>query len=472
MTLGTGSDRTTDITLPPPPAAVHFVGIGGIGMSGLARILRAWGYRVTGSDAAVSEQTSALRHEGIPVAIGHDDTDAAASADFVVLTAAVRVDNPEVVAARDRNVPTVKRAQLLGMLANTRRCVAVAGTHGKSTTSGMVASALLTLGAEPSYAIGAIVNVAGTNAAPGRGEAMVVEADEYDYSFLWLTPDVAVITNIEFDHPDIFPVQSAYDDAFARFVAGIRAGGTLVVAADDPGCAGLVARCRPADRRTGVTFGETTEADWRLSGNEGAWMIRGPDGVRRSLPLNVPGRHNARNAAAAVAAMVALGIEAERAVASLDAYTGIGRRFEVKGEVGGVTIVDDYAHHPSEIRVILEAARRTYPGRRVWAVFQPHTFTRTKVLMDEFAGALSDADEIVLLDIYAARETDTLGISSADLLRRLPRHARLGGSPGETTKLVSSGVRAGDVVLTLGAGDITAVGPALLAELTQRHRLA
>ncbi|MGH2531979.1 MAG: UDP-N-acetylmuramate--L-alanine ligase [Thermomicrobiales bacterium] len=465
-------ERAAAITVPPPPAAVHFVGIGGIGMSGLARILHAWGYQVTGSDAAASEQTSALRQEGIPVSIGHDDIEAASGADFVIVTAAVRADNPEVAAARGRNVPTVKRAQLLGMLANFRRCLAVAGTHGKSTTSGMLASALLALQMDPSYAIGAVVNATGANAGAGSGEAMVVEADEYDYSFLWLTPDVAVVTNIEYDHPDLFPNQAAYDDAFARFVDGIRAGGCLVIAADDPGCARLLKRWTPAANQSLVTFGETPEADWHLSGDEKGWWLRGSDGVGRTMELNVPGRHNARNAAAAVAAMVAFGVESERAVASLDAYTGIGRRFEVKGEVGGVTIVDDYAHHPSEIRATLDAARRCYPGRRLWAIFQPHTYTRTKALLHDFADALANADEIVLLDIYPAREIDTLGVSSADLLRRLPGHAWLGGSPDETTKLILSGVRAGDVVLTLGAGDITSVGPALLADLIAKQGAA
>lgn len=460
-------EHNVAVALPPPPAAVHFVGIGGIGMSGLARILRAWGYQVTGSDAAASEQTEALRREGIPVAIGHQDRDAAAAADLVVVTAAVRTGNPEVVAARAANVPVIKRAQLLGMLANGRRCIAVAGTHGKSTTSGMLAAALLALGESPTYAIGAVLHGMATNAAPGDGPAMVVEADEYDYSFLWLRSDVAVITNIEFDHPDLFSDQTAYDDAFVRFVQGVRPGGTLVVAADDPGCARLVAGLNGLSETTPavVTFGETEGSDWHLTGEEDDWLVRSPDGAVRALPVAVPGRHNARNATAAVAALAAMGIEPKRAVSSLASFAGVGRRFEVKGEVRGVTVVDDYAHHPSEIRATLDAARRRYAGRRVWAVFQPHTFTRTKALLDEFAAALAEADEIVLLDIYPSRETDSLGISAADLLRRLPDHARAGGTAHEAAAAVAGGAQRGDVVLTLGAGDITAVGPAILAAL-------
>src|ERR687893_706416 len=232
---------STDALLPPTPAHIHFVGIGGIGMSGLARILNAWGYAVSGSDAAASPLLEELKGEGIAVSIGHTATNEAAAADLVVATAAVRSDNPELIAAHAAGRQVIKRARLLGALADARRGVAVAGSHGKSTTSGMIVAALRALGADPSFAIGAVLGGVGTNAAPGAGEEMVVEADEYDWSFLHLHPHVAVITNVEYDHPDLFPNTDAYDAAFATFIAGMRPEGTLVVAAD-PGCARLMAR--------------------------------------------------------------------------------------------------------------------------------------------------------------------------------------------------------------------------------------
>lgn len=453
--------------LPPAPARVHFVGIGGIGMSGLARILRAWGYDVTGSDASASEQTRLLAGEGIPVTIGHADIASAAAADLVVVTAAVRSGNPEVDAAIAAGVRVIKRAVLLGMLADARTHVAVAGSHGKSSTSGMLVAALSALGASPSYAVGAIVAATGSNAAPGNGSVMVVEADEYDYSFLQLHPDIAIVTNIEYDHPDLFPDQAAYDAAFARFAANLRAGGALILAADDPGCARLLERL-PADlgERT-VTFGENAGADWRLVVGETA-TVRPPVGNAVELSLRVPGRHNLRNATAALIALDRLGFAPDAAARALATYAGVGRRFEVKGEAGGIVVVDDYAHHPTEIDATLRAARERYPARRLVAAFQPHTFSRTKILLAEFAAALGGADVAAVLDIYPSRESDDLGISSADLLTRIGGDAVPAGKPEQAVAVLGELTRPGDVVLTIGAGDVTNVGPALLAALRER----
>jgi UDP-N-acetylmuramate--alanine ligase len=384
------------------------------------------------------------------------------------MTAAVRGDNSELAAAKKANVPIVKRAQLLGMLANARKCVAVAGTHGKSTTSGMVTSALISLGADPSYAIGAVVSSTGTNAAPGSGEAMVVEADEYDYSFLWLKPDIAVVTNTEFDHPDIFLDQAAYDSAFTNFIEHIRPGGTLVIASDDPGCQRVLKHSTAKEVKI-QTFGENDGADWQLFGNTNAWRLRGPCGEIFPLQVTIPGRHNARNGAAAAAAVAALGFTPSQAVAALGNYRGIGRRFETKGEAAGVLVIDDYAHHPSEVRVTLRAARERYHDRRIWAVFQPHTFSRTKALLDDFAESFGDADRVVILDIYPSRETDSLGISSGDLIRLLPNDAVAGGSPAEAVERLGNEIERGDVVLTLGAGDVTSVGPKLLERLRAKE---
>ena len=474
MTIGNAQPAATAdrvaaaVAIPPPPARVHFVGIGGIGMSGLARILRAWGYDVSGSDAASGDQTAALAIEGIPVAIGHADTARASAADLLVMTAAVRDANPEVEAARAAGVPVVKRAELLGLLANARRGVAVAGSAGKSTTSGMLVTALRALGADPSYAIGAVLGTTGTNAAPGAGAEMVVEADEYDHSFLWLRPEIAVVTNVDYDHPDLFPDLDAYDAAFARFVAGIRPGGALVLAADDPGCARLRARPDFVAPATLVTFGQSDAADWRLDRLADGWRVRGPNGEEMPLRLLVPGAHNARNAAAALAALVAFGHEPVAAAAALEAFTGVGRRFEIKGEAGGVVVVDDYAHHPSKIRAALRATRERFPDRRLWAVFQPHTYSRTKALLPAFAEVLTDADRIVVLKIYAARETDTLGVSARTLIAQLPEGTLLADQPEDAAQTLAGLVAPGDVVLTLGAGDVTETGPRLLALLRDR----
>ncbi|CAA9546348.1 MAG: UDP-N-acetylmuramate--L-alanine ligase [uncultured Thermomicrobiales bacterium] len=450
--------------LPDPPARVHFVGVGGAGMSGLARILHAWGYDVSGSDAVASALTAALVDEGIAVAVGHADTARAGAADLLVVTAAVRGENPEVQAAEAAGIPIVKRAALLGLLADVRHGVAVAGSHGKSTTSGMLVAALRALGADPSYAVGATVSATGTNAAPGTGAAMVVEADEYDHSFLWLHPRVAIVTNVEYDHPDIFPDQDAYDAAFARFVGNITPDGTLVVAADDPGCGRVLARPDVAKPGHLVTFGQAGSPDWLLAGTEGAWHVTPPTGATVPLPLAVPGAHNARNATAALAALAALGHEPAAAAAALGTFTGVGRRFEVLGEAAGVTVVDDYAHHPTEVAATIAAARGRYPGRRLWAAFQPHTYSRTRALLDEFAAALAAADRVLVLEIYAARETDTLGVSAAELAALVPAASVADGPPGAASWLADV-VVPGDVVVTLGAGTVTEVGPDLLARL-------
>ena len=461
--------ETTDALLPPLPASVHFVGIGGIGMSGLARILHAWGYEISGSDANPSSLLEELAAEGLTVGVGHTNLEAAATADLVVVTAAARSDNPEIVAARAAGRPIIKRARLLGALSDARHSVAVAGSHGKSTTSGMIVTVLRALGADPSFAIGAVLSGAhgGTNAAPGAGAEMVVEADEYDWSFLQLHPDVAVITNVEYDHPDIFSDLDRYDAAFVSFVSGMRPGGTLIVAGDDPGCLRLMARPDWSPPGAVITFGETADADWHLERSEEGWRVTGPDDIAVPLALRVPGRHNARNATAALAALSALGYDAAAASAALESFAGVGRRFELKGEVNGVAVVDDYAHHPTEVAVNIQAAKERYPDRRLWAVFQPHTYSRLKALLPEFASALTGADRLVVLDVYAARETDDLGVSSASLLSLLPEGTIQARGPLDAARILTAHVAPGDLVLTLGAGSVTETGPALLALLRE-----
>lgn len=455
------------IHLPPLPATIHFVGIGGIGMSGLARIVAARGYQVTGSDASDSPSLAALRDDGFAVIIGHSAAGLGDPA-LVVTTAAAPETNPELTTARERAIPIVKRATLLGLLCNDQVCVAVAGTHGKSTTSGMFAFALDQAGINPSFAVGARVNQLGANAGAGRSEVFVAEADEYDYSFLWLRPAVGIITNIEFDHPDIFTSLSAVEDAFLQFAERIRTGGTLVVSADDPGCRRLIARLQSPIIKT--TFGIHPDADWRIVESDGGFGIRTPGGPVIPLHLQVPGRHNLLNAAAAIAAGAALGISPPQLRPGLEAFTGVGRRFDVRGEVNGVTIIDDYAHHPTEIRSTIAAARERYPGARLWALFQPHTYSRTKRLLDDFAAALGGADRVVLTAIYPAREIDDLGISSSDIAGRItgvPVEIVDGLEPA--ARFVSATASAGDVVLVLGAGDIWKVSEAMLAPRGQEE---
>lgn len=455
------SDAEFD-ALPDLLARVHFIGIGGIGMSGLARILNEWGYDVSGSDVARSDQTEALLAEGIAVTIGHTALDDAAAADLVVITAAVKPENPEYAAARTAGRPIVKRAKLLGLLANARTCVAVAGSHGKSTTSAMLTAALQSLGLDPSYAIGAVLGATGTNAAPGGGEMMIVEADEFDRSFLQLRPDVALVNNIEYDHPDIFPSQDDYDEAFRAFARQVRPGGSLIYAGDDPGCRRAFAALDLGPNIHVVTFGESNEADWRLACDvEGCRVVDLWDNAT-PLSLRVPGRHNARNATGAVAALAWLGVRPEEAIAALSQFSGIGRRFEIKGESGGVLVIDDYAHHPSEIRATLAAAAERFPARRIVAIFQPHTFSRTKTLLADFAEALKPADQAVIVDIYPSRETDDLGVSSRDLAELIPGAVASGGL-AETFDYLAGALRPGDLALTIGAGDINSLGPRILA---------
>jgi UDP-N-acetylmuramate--alanine ligase len=437
------------IRLPDPPAHVHMIGIGGVGVSGLARMLATRGYQVSGSDMSQSPATDALLAEGIDVSIGHA-AENVAGADLVVMTAAVRSDNPEVVAANEAGVPVVKRAALLGLLANVADCVAVAGSHGKSTTSGMATLALEHAGTSPSFAVGATVREIGTNARLGDGQHFVVEADEYDYSFLWLRPHVAIVTNIEHDHPDIFPDLDAVLHAFERFASGIHPGGTLVISADDPGCRLLLERIgQPTGYRT-VTFG-VDGGDWRL-GSDG--RVTSPTGRMFALRLAVPGRHNLLNALAVLAASDGMSVEAEALVPGLEAFGGVSRRFEIVVDTPERTVVNDYAHHPTEVAATIAAARERYPGRRVLAVFQPHTYSRTAALLDEFAGALNLADAVILAEIYPSRETDTLGVASADIAGRMHSPVVVAGSPDEAASVALDRLQPGDVVLVMGAGDI------------------
>jgi len=446
------------------PRAVHIVGVGGAGMSAIATVLARMGHRVTGSDLKDTPTLARLRLLGVDAWVGHTADRLPAALDALVVSTAIPDLNPEVVAARSRGLPVLRRAEALRALVATKRSVAVAGSHGKTTASSMLALILRAAGWRPSFVIGGDLNEVGTNAAYDDGAWLVVEADESDGTFLELAPEAALVTNVEPDHLDHYGGFDALVDAFDRFVAGIP--GTRVVCADD-----AVAR-RLAERHTSITYGWHDAATYRVAdyvgGRHGSRfeLHRGGETLGM-LELAVPGRHNALNAAGAAAVALELGVELEAVARALRGFGGVARRFQFRGEIDGITLVDDYAHLPSEVAAALRTAREG-DWRRVVAIFQPHRYTRTASLWRDFADAFVDADLLVLTDVYPAGEAPQPGVSGRLVLRAvldahpssavtyLPRHA----------DVVSHGLalaRDGDVVLTLGAGDLTTVPDAWLA---------
>jgi UDP-N-acetylmuramate--alanine ligase len=458
---------------------LHFVGIGGIGMSGIAEVLHNLGYKVQGSDVAESANTRRLAELGIKVAIGHR-ADNIGSAQVVVVSSAVKKDNPEVLAARARLVPVVRRAEMLGELMRLKWSVAVGGTHGKTTTTSMVAAMLDAGGLDPTVINGGIINAYGTNARLGGGDWMVVESDESDGSFLRLPAVIAVVTNIDPEHLDHYGTFDALRAAFVRFVENIPFYGFAVLCFDHPEVQALIPRV--PDRRI-ITYGLGANADVRAinvrldrGGAEFDVMIenRATNESRTIAGLRLPmfGQHNVQNALAAIAVAQEMGLSDETIRRALGSFSGVKRRFTKTGEAHGITVIDDYGHHPVEIAASLRAARQTYGGGgRVIAVMQPHRYTRLAALKGEFAGCFSDADSVVIADVYAAGEAPIQGINR-DMLVSLVRRAGhcdvtpLGG-PGDLPGLIWQMARPGDVVVCLGAGNITAWAYALPGQLQQ-----
>lgn len=441
---------------------VHFVGIGGIGMSALARWLLAQHYAVSGSDRDPGEQGEALAQLGARVSAGHR-ADAIVGADLVVVTSAVGPDNPEVLAAEDRGISVVKRAELLSWIFNAGHGIAVAGTHGKTTTSALLGHLLVAARLNPTILIGGISANLGSNARVG-GQLVVAEADEYDGSFLRLRPEIAILTNVEADHLDFYGAEEQVYDAFRQFAHAIT--DLLVYCADDPIAAGI-ARDVPA---TAIGYG-LNSGEWQASG------LGQKDGLTHftvvhngtHTPYNSAlfGRHNVLNALAAIVAAASLSVPTHVIQTALSAFTGVARRLEIKGDVAGVLVLDDYAVHPTEVRATLAAVKQRYQ-RPVRVVFQPHTYSRTKAFMADFACAFRDADVVYLLDIYAAREHDTLGVSGQDLasaVRRCHSNVHYTRTIEDTVAVLVDECNVGDVVVTLGAGDVFRLGPRLLAEL-------
>ena len=467
-------------THPPheaPPVHVHLVGIGGSGMSAIAWVLLGQGYTVSGSDLQTNALTAELQKAGATIYEGHRAAQMS-GADMVVISSAIPESNPEIAAAREQDVPVLKRADFLGQLMAEQVGIAVAGTHGKTTTTSLIAHLLLESGRDPSIVVGGVLPDLGRNGRAGAGRLFVVEADEYDYMFLGLRPQIAVVTNIEHDHPDIFPEQADYDDAFRRFVTRLPEDGTLIGCADDPGVQRLLAESSFPGLAV-TTYGLEAERDPdvaavdlrpnQLGGTDFILLIDGQtEGLVR---LRVPGAHNVRNALAAIAVMWTLEIPLGEIYRSLASFGGVSRRFQIVGEINDVIIIDDYAHHPTEIEATLAAARQQYPGRRLWAVWQPHTYSRTRMLQERFASSFEDADRVVVLDIYRSRERDSLGIDSAQVVAGMAhRQAEYIGRREDAAAHLVDRVRPGDVLLTLGAGDGDLVGQWVLDGLKERER--
>ncbi|MFC7218407.1 UDP-N-acetylmuramate--L-alanine ligase [Streptomyces polyrhachis] len=457
--------------IPPTMDRPHFIGIGGAGMSGIAKILAQRGARVAGSDARESPTAEALRAHGATVHIGHDAAHLTPDTTAVVVSSAIRADNPELAAARAAGIPVVHRSDALAALMDGLRPIAVAGTHGKTTTTSMLGVALRTLGLSPSYAIGGDLDEPGSNAENGAGEFFVAEADESDRSFHTYAPEVAIILNVELDHHANYASMDEIYESFEIFTRRITPGGTLVLAADQDGARELRGRLAPELAVT--TYGEAADADVRVLSitprgltSEVTVLL---DGEELAFTVSVPGRHYALNAVAALAAGAAAGIPAAELAAALGSYTGVKRRLQLKGSAAGVQVIDSYAHHPTEMTADLEAMRAAVGDEgRILVLFQPHLFSRTQELGREMGEALALADASVVLDIYPAREDPVPGVTSA-LIVDAARAAGADVTP-VLAKEAAPGVLAamakpGDLVLTMGAGDVTDLGPGILTAL-------
>jgi UDP-N-acetylmuramate--alanine ligase len=466
-----------------PTQRVHFIGIGGIGMSGIAEILLTMGYAVSGSDLRGSAVTERLAALGATIYVGHAAGNAAAS-DVVVTSSAVARDNPEVIEARARKIPVIQRAEMLAELMRLKYGIAVAGMHGKTTTTTMVAAVLAGGELDPTVVVGGRVDALGSNARLGRSQYLVAEADESDRSFLKLSPILAVVTNLDREHMESYAGMEDVERCFVDFMDKVPFYGAVTACVDDP----MLRAVLPRVSRRVYTYGLSPEADFRLrmlpsvadpTHDDETVMNGAPGGFARfevsakglvlgPFELHVPGKHNVLNATAAIAIGVQLGISPEQIAAGLATFRGVNRRFQVKGMERGVTVVDDYGHHPTEIRATLQAARECGYGR-VLVLFQPHRYTRTRDLMGEFAGAFGDADAVQVVDIYAASEQPIEGVSGESLAEAIQavRGGRVeyAGSMEEAVARLVKDARAGEMVLTLGAGSVSAAGGMVLEGL-------
>jgi UDP-N-acetylmuramate--alanine ligase len=453
---------------------VHFIGMGGAGMSGIARIMLAKGISVSGSDAKDSQVLAGLRALGAHAFVGHSAANVA-GVDVVIISSAIAATNPELLEARNQGLTVIARAEALALLMSESRSIAVAGTHGKTTTTSMLTVALQRAGLDPSFAIGGMINSAGTNAHSGTGDIFVAEADESDGSFLAYKPLGAIITNIELDHVDHFPDIQAVNRIFVEFISSIQAGGFLVACIDSPGVRELLA-AHPRKDISVITYGTDPQADFAIShisltAGESRARITHLGRTVGELHLTIPGEHNIFNAVAALAVGITLGAPAPALLDGLASFSGARRRFELKGTVGGIRVIDDYGHHPTEVTVTLETARRYAGNGNVIAIFQPHRYSRTQAFAQEFAIALDLADQVYLLEIYPASEAPIPGVSSLMVTKAMnPAKAHFEPSMIEVVSRVLNQVKSGDLILTLGAGDVNSLAPVILEALEERVR--
>lgn len=458
-------------------AHIHFIGIGGSGLSAMARLLLERGETVSGSDRLATPVTQALQAAGASVSIGHAPENVR-GAELVVRSSAIPTENPEVQAALAEGIPVLKRSDFLGQLMGGQTCLAVAGTHGKTTTTAMLAYILDQSGQAPSFIIGGLARDLGTNARAGGGRYFVIEADEYDHMFLGLSPLAAIVTNVEHDHPDCYPTPADFEQAFQAFSDRILPGGVLIACADDPGAARLLAYAASQGIRT-LPYGLTVTQGWQAANLHPVGGAGYAFDARRNgqkvlfVQLQVPGRHNVLNALGVLALCDWLGLPLTQAAAALEHFSGTGRRFEVRGAAQGITVIDDYAHHPTEIRATLSAARQRYPGAEIWAVWQPHTFSRTRTLLAEFLSAFEGAEHVIITDIYAARESQPSdGFSAANLSQDIQhgdaRH--ISGSAAISQELLNR-LQPGAVLLVLSAGDADQISAEVLAGLQSREKM-
>ena len=447
---------------------IHFVGIGGIGMSGIAEVLLNLGYKVSGSDLRESDTTRRLRQLGGEIQIGHRPENIT-SPHVVVISSAVKKDNVEVIAAREKQVPVIPRAEMLAELMRLKYGVAIAGAHGKTTTTSLVATVLAAGGIDPTVVIGGKLNSLGSNAKLGQGEFLVAEADESDGSFLKLSPTIAVVTNIDAEHLDYYKDINEIKDAFLQFINKVPFYGVAILCLDQPHIQSLI----PKIEKRYLTYGMSSQADYQAKdvtfkplGSK--FRVVNHTGDLGWFELSIPGLHNVSNSMAAIAVARELEVDLEVIRRALKEFSGVQRRFQVKGDVKGVLVVDDYGHHPTEIRATLAAAKAAL-GRRVVCVFQPHRYTRTKHLLEEFFTAFNQADRVIIMDIYAAGEQPIPGVSGQAVYEGIRKYghkdvAYLGGRD-EIVKHLCETLREGDLLLTLGAGDVWKLGEAVLEGL-------
>jgi len=464
--------------LPPAERSehrIHLVGIGGTGLAPIAKVLLELGYQVSGSDREPSDRTETLAEAGACVFIGHSAEnlsadDASPEPDLVLISSAIPMDNPEILAAEAIGIPVVKRSEFLGPLTADRTVIAVAGTHGKTTTTGMIAHLLSRAGLKPGYIIGSSVPGLGMSTA-GGSSLFVIEADEYDYAFLGLSPSTIVLTSLDWDHPDCFPTRENYQIAYGQFLDRLKPGGSVIYCRDDAPLPDIFQL--PEESSEWQSYGSRNGVAWKVGSIEmnpvaTTYVLHTPTGETYPVQIAIPGLHNILNSAGALIAAQQAGVPLAEAVALLADYQGAERRFEIKGESGDVIVIDDYAHHPTEIRTTLSAVRAAYPDRDIWAVYQPHTYSRTRTFMGDFEGIFAAADSLIVTEIYAAREAIDPTINAAQVIAS-SRHERAMAidSLPHVLDYLARHVEPHSVVIILSAGTATSLGPDLLAALSE-----